>query len=93
MNIKNTPYEVIENRSNVSNIGREDVPANDVTPAHVRFAFSLTASGHVTLDYTIRVRDHSGKLAQPTDKDLYVSTMATLPPPVMPTMTATPPAN
>jgi hypothetical protein len=82
--VRATPYEVIENRSNVSNIGRQNVPPGDITPAHVRYQFTVTSDGHVVLDYTIRVRDHAGKLALPTDKNLYVSTAANLPPPVAP---------
>jgi len=40
----------------------------------VRYSFSLSANGHVVLDYSVRVRDHAGKLALPTDKNLYVKT-------------------
>ena len=68
---------VIEHRSTVSRIGLEGVPPNDVTPAHVRYAFTVNADAHVILDYSVRVRDHNGKLAKPTDKDLYVNAAAT----------------
>lgn len=79
-----TPFMVIEHRSNVSRIGLESVPLDDVTPAHVRYAFTVSADAHVVFDYVVRVRDHNGKLAKPTDKDLYVNAAATLPPPVAP---------
>ena len=79
-----TPFEVIEHDSTVSRVGLDAVPANDVTPAMVRYVFILGADAHVTADYTIRVRDYSGKLASPTDKNLYVSTEPTLAPPAAP---------
>ena len=75
---------VIEHRSSVSGIGLEGVPANDVTPAHVRYAFTLNADAHVIMDYAVRVRDHNGKLAKPTDKNLYVNPAATVAPPIAP---------
>jgi len=81
-----TPFMVIEHRSNISRIGLEGIPPNDVTPAHVRYQFTVTADAHVVMHYTVRVRDHNGKLALPTDKNLYVSTDATLAPPVAPPM-------
>lgn len=80
-NVRATPFMVILNRSNVSSIGRDGVPAGDVTPAHVRYQITVAADGHVVLDYTVRVRDHNGKLAKPTDMNLYVSEAAMLPPP------------
>jgi len=55
-----------------------------VTPAHVRYQFTVTADAHVIMNYSVRVRDHNGKLAKPTDMNLYVSTDATLAPPVAP---------
>ncbi|HEX8953648.1 MAG TPA: hypothetical protein VF945_17445 [Polyangia bacterium] len=79
-----TPFMVIEHRSTVSRIGLESVPPNDVTPAHVRYQFTVTADAHVIMDYTVRVRDHNGKLAKPSDKDLYVNPAAMLAPPVAP---------
>jgi hypothetical protein len=79
-----TPFMVIEHRSNVSRIGLESVPAGDITPAHVRYAFTVTADAHVIMDYVVRVRDHHGKLAKPTDKNLYVNRAATLAPPAAP---------
>lgn len=82
--VGNTPYMAIEHLSTTSPIGLGGVPANDITPAHVRYAFILASDGKAQLDYTVRVRDHNGKLALPTDKDLYVSTAAMLAPPVAP---------
>ncbi len=79
-----TPFMVIEHRSNVSQIGLEGIPLHDITPAHVRYQFTVTADAHVSMDFTVRVRDLNGKLAKPTDKDLYVSTAATLAPPIAP---------
>ncbi len=79
-----TPFMVIEHRSNVSRIGLESVPANDVTPMHVRYAFTVSADAHVVMDYMVRVRDHNGKLAKPGDMNLYVNNAATLAPPVVP---------
>jgi hypothetical protein len=83
-----TPFEVLEHDSHVSTIGLAGVPAGDVTPAMVRFALTLTASGHVSLDYIVRVRDHAGKLAAPTAKPLFVNTAPSLAPPVSPMFTA-----
>jgi hypothetical protein len=79
-----TPFMVIEHRSDISRVGLESVPANDVTPAHVRYQLTVSADGHVVMDYDVRVRDHNGKLAKPTDKNLYVNAAATLAPPVAP---------
>ncbi|MCA1664657.1 MAG: hypothetical protein LC659_10375 [Myxococcales bacterium] len=79
-----TPFMVIEHRSSVSGIGLESVPANDITPAHVRYAFTVSADAHVIMDYAVRVRDHDGKLAKPGDKDLYVNRAATVAPPIAP---------
>jgi hypothetical protein len=87
----NAPFEVIEHNSTVSRIGLEGIPAGDVTPAMVRMSFLLSATGHVVVDYNVRVRDLTGKLALPTDKNLYVSTAATLQAPAAPMpMAATP---
>jgi hypothetical protein len=82
--VRNTPFMVIEHLSSVSPIGRAGVPAHDITPAHVRFAIGYSTDGKAQMDYTVRVRDHNGKLALPTDKNLYVSTAAMLAPPVAP---------
>jgi hypothetical protein len=82
--VRNTPFMVIEHLSTVSNIGLAGVPPNDITPAQVRFALAFSTDGKAQMDYTIRVRDHNGKLALPTDKNLYVSTAAMLTPPVPP---------
>ncbi|HZS36500.1 MAG TPA: hypothetical protein VFF06_06730 [Polyangia bacterium] len=79
-----TPFMVIEHSSQLSPIGRASVPKNDVTPAMVRYAFSLTADGHVAFDYTVRVRDYSGKLASPDQMNLWVNTAAMLAPPAAP---------
>jgi len=79
-----TPFMVIEHRSGVSGIGLEGVPPNDITPAHVRYAFTVSADAHVIMDYAVRVRDHNGKLAKPGDKDLYVNPAATVAPPIAP---------
>lgn len=86
-----TPFMVIEHRSNVSQIGLEGIPLHDVTPAHVRYQLTVVADKHVVMDYSVRVRDLNGKLAKPTDKNLYVSTAATLAPPVAPPMMMTAP--
>ena len=79
-----TPFVVIEHRSSISQIGLEGVPRHDVTPAHVRYQFTVNADAHVIMDYTVRVRDHNGKLAKPTDKNLYVSTDGDAAPPRRP---------
>ena len=79
-----TPFIVIEHRSNISSLGLDAIPAGDVTPAHVRYQLGVSADGHVVLDYTVRVRDHNGKLARPTDKNLYVNDAAMLAPPAAP---------
>jgi hypothetical protein len=84
-----TPFEVIEHLSTVSPIGLDAVPAGDVTPAQVRYAITVNASGHVVMDFSVRVRDHHGKLGTPGAKDLYVSTAATLTPPAAPPATTT----
>jgi hypothetical protein len=84
MDVLATPYEVIENHTMVTRTGFEGIPANDVTPMHVRYAFIVSAGGHVVMDYTVRVRDHAGKLADPAQSNLYVSTAANLAPPVAP---------
>lgn len=88
--IRNTPFMVIEHLSTVSPIGLAGVPANDVTPAHVRFQLTLATDGKAQMDFSVRVRDHNGKLGLPTDKDLYVSTAAMLAPPVAPPMLMNP---
>jgi hypothetical protein len=85
-----TPFMAIEHRSNVSRIGLENIPANDITPAHVRYQLTLIANAHAVLDYSVRVRDHNGKLAKPTDMNLYVNDAAMLPPPVPPPMMTAP---
>jgi hypothetical protein len=85
-----TPFMAIEHRSNVSRLGLEGLPPNDVTPAHVRYQLTLIADAHAVLDYSVRVRDHNGKLAKPSDKNLYVNDAAMLPPPVMPPMMMAP---
>ena len=66
-------------------VGLESIPPNDVTPAMVRYAFTLSADGHVALDYTVRVRDHSGKLASPDRQEpVRHRRAAMLAPPVAP---------
>jgi hypothetical protein len=79
-----TPFMAIEHRSNVSQVGLEGIPVGDITPAHVRYQLTVNADAHVVLDYAVRVRDHHGKLAKPTDKNLYVNTAAMLAPPIAP---------
>jgi hypothetical protein len=92
----NAPFEVLERRSSQSRIGLEGIPAGDVTPAMVRYTFVLSATGHVVMDYSIRVRERVGGdlLAQEGNRNLYVSTDALLPAPAVPsaasTMTTTP---
>lgn len=78
-----TPFEVINHNSQLSKVGLDAVPLNDVTPAMVRYVLTLSANGHVVLDYSVRVRDHSGKIASATATNLYVPTDATLMPPAM----------
>lgn len=80
---RNTPFEVILNNP-FSPTGRGSVPPNDVTPAMVRFRFTLTSSGHVAFDYGVRVRDLSGKLGRVGNANLYVSTADSLDPPARP---------
>jgi hypothetical protein len=87
-----TPYRVLVRRSDVSDIGLGSIPPSDVTPAHVRYAFTVTADGHAQLDYSVRVRDHHGKLAKAGAMNLYVSDADTLAPPVAPP-TMMPPAT
>lgn len=81
-----TPYEVIEHLSTTSQIGLDGVPPGDVTPLMVRYLITLSSSGHVALDYTVRARDHHDKIASPTadPATLYVSTDANLAPPAAP---------
>jgi hypothetical protein len=79
-----TPFKVLVRRSDVSPIGLGAVPPNDVTPAHVRYVFTVTADGHVVFDYTVRVRDHAGKLGTPGAMNLYVNNAPMLAPPVRP---------
>jgi hypothetical protein len=78
------PFIVIEHQSSASSLGLEFVPPGDVTPALVRYHFTLSADGHVVVDYSVRVRDRSAKLATPGARGLYVSTAGTLAPPVAP---------
>jgi hypothetical protein len=80
----NTPFEVLEHNSTVDRIGLDGIPANDVTPMMVRYQLDLSADGHAVCDYTVRVRDHNGKLGSPTDHKLFVSTAPTLAAPVAP---------
>jgi hypothetical protein len=79
-----TPFEVIEHLSTVSQIGLDQVPPGDITPLMVRYLITLSSMGHVALDYTVRVRDHHGKIANPTDMNLFVPTDTALAPPVAP---------
>jgi hypothetical protein len=88
--VMGTPFEAIEHLSTVSTIGLGGVPPNDITPAHVRYAFVLNSDGTAQMDYVVRVRDHNGKLGLPTDKNLYVSTAAMLTPPVAPPLAKAP---
>lgn len=84
--VRATPFEVIEHLSTTSAVGRENVPPGDVTPMMVRFLLTLSSSGHVAMDYSVRVRDHHDKLAAPDAPDLYVPAGAHLAPPVTPPM-------
>jgi hypothetical protein len=84
------PFIVLEHLSSASSLGLEFVPPGDVTPALVRCRFTLSAAGHVVVDYSVRVRDRSDKLATPGARGLYVSTAGTLAPPVAPRPAATP---
>jgi hypothetical protein len=83
----NAPFQVLVRHSSASRIGLEAVPENDVIPAMVRLNILLEATGRAVFDYSVRVRENGDprdKVAQPDDPDLYVSTAATLPPPVTP---------
>jgi hypothetical protein len=82
--VRATPFRVLEHRSDISPIGLGSVPPNDVTPAHVRYQFTVTAPGHVKFDYSVRVRDHNAKLGTPGARNLYVNDAAMLAPPVAP---------
>ncbi len=87
------PYEVLLRESSASRVGLEGIPPNDITPAVVRMNILLQSTGPAALDYVVRVRENGNprdKLAAPGDKNLYVKTVAVLPPPVLPT--ANPPA-
>ncbi len=79
-----TAFQVLLRNSTASRTGLDAIPEGDVIPAWVRYQMTLSATGHVVLDYAVRVRDHSNKLARPTDTPLYVDTAATLLPPVVP---------
>jgi len=79
-----TAFQVLLRNSSASRIGLEGIPAQNVMPAMVRYQLTLTASGHVVCDYSVRVRDHASKLAHPTDPDLFVDTAAVIAPPVNP---------
>jgi hypothetical protein len=85
-----TPYRVLVRRSDVSSIGLGSVPANDIIPAQVRYALTVTADAHVSFVYSVRVRDHHGKLAGPDEMNPYVSLEATLAPPAAPPTMMTP---
>jgi len=81
-----TPFSAGERGSSVAGVVRESVPASEVTPANVGYALSVRADEDVIMDYTVRVRDHNGKLAKPTDDNLYVNNAATVAPPIAPPM-------
>jgi hypothetical protein len=79
-----TPFEVVEHLSTTSQIGLDGVPPGDITPLMCRYLITLSSAGHVALDYTVRVRDHHDKIANPTDPNLFVPTDAALAPPANP---------
>jgi hypothetical protein len=79
-----TPFIVIEHLSSLSQAGLDGVPPKNPTAAMVRLQLTLASTGNVTAEYSVRVRDHSGKLAHIGDMNLYVSTAAMLPPLNMP---------
>ena len=83
----NAPFIAIEHDSSASSVGLEGIPKGDVTPAMVRFLFTLEATGHASLDYVIRVREKGtpGDKLDVGGKDLYVSTASVVMPPVLPT--------
>src|SRR5207248_3231292 len=54
--VLNTPFMVLEHLSSVSPIGRAGVPANDITPAHVRYQLGFSSDGKAQMDYSVRVR-------------------------------------
>ncbi len=86
-NVIAAPFKVITRRSTASKVGYENVPPNDVIPAMVRFAFTLTSDGHVAADYSVRVRDHNAKLPSPALANPmtgYINLADSMPPPVMP---------
>jgi hypothetical protein len=88
--VRDAPFIVIEHLSSASALGLEFVPSGDVTPAMVRYRFTLSADGHVVADYSVRVRDRSDKLATPGARGLFVSTAGALAPPVAPQPAAAP---
>jgi hypothetical protein len=72
-NDMSAPFKVITTRSDSCTTtvcpGRENVPPNDVYPQLTLINFHLSADIHVTVDYTVRVRDLHGRL-QPNDDSL-----------------------
>ena len=83
----NTPFIVLERNSTASAVGLDGLPKGDITPAMVRLRILFQATGHAVFDYSVRVRETgtpADKLARKNAANLYVSTSATLPPPVTP---------
>jgi hypothetical protein len=81
-----TAFQVLLRNSTASRTGLEGIPEANILPAWVRFQLSLSATGHVVCDYAVRVRDHSGKLAKPTDppETLFVNPAPSVPAPIQP---------
>lgn len=79
-----TPFQVLVRHSSASRVGLSDIPKDDVMPAMVRYQMTFSATGHAVVDYSVRVRDHAGKLARPNDMNLYVPADAVIAPPVAP---------
>lgn len=63
MDMMATPYEVLTRQSDVDPKGTEAIPKDDVIPQVVKLIFVLTADAHVTVDYSVRVRDLGKRLA------------------------------
>lgn len=66
-----TPFKVLNARSDVSRVGLEAVPANDVIPQLIILKPHLSADGHVTAAWVVRVRDLGGRLGVPGGSDNY----------------------
>ena len=78
------PFLVLERDSSLSRVGLEAVPPADPIPAVVRLLLRLVSGGTVSAQYSVRIRDHEGKLGTVGARNLYVSTADSMPPVVAP---------